>query len=250
MTLGAPGGYGDLASRDDYAAYQALLGSPGNVKARRELVEKFAHLVRVAIGRLGAQLSPYLDETVLMGRGLIALFEVAEHHQVSSPRFEEVAMRRIVEDLRRSARSTEWFRSAWSERVAPLCATAAEALLRPVRRSLGEGGADGGLGPRFTEAGLVFGVSPERILPVAELSSAQRGQLAAVIDDLPAPQRTLLTAYFQERLSFPEIAELLELPPAHVQALYGRAAVAIRAALTARNGGNESDDSNGNDRIR
>ncbi len=226
MTLGAPDGYGDLASRDDYAAYQALLcGSPDNVTARRELVEKFAHLVRVAMGRLGAQLSPYLDETVLMGRGLITLFEVAEHHQVSSPRFEEVAMRRIVEDLRRSARSTQWFRSAWSERVEPLCASASEALLAP-----------GESGNRFTEAGLVFGVSPERILPVAELNSAQRGQLAAVIDDLPAAQRTLLTAYFQERLSFPEIAELLELPPAHVQALYGRAAVAIRAALTAGNG--------------
>lgn len=225
MTLGAPGSYGDLASRGEHMAYQALLGSPANVTARRELVERFAHVVRVAMGRLGAQLSPYLDETVLMGRGLITLFEVAEHQQVSSPRFEEVAMRRIVEDLRRLARSTQWFRSAWSERVEPLCADAAEALLAP-----------DGLGPRFTEAGLVFGVSPERMLPVAELNSAQRSQLASVIDDLPAPQRTLLTAYFQDGLSFPEIAELLELPPTQVQALYGRAAVAIRAALTGPTG--------------
>lgn len=239
MTLEAIDTYRDLADRAHCLASRAAAwGGSDGLAARHELVQRFAHLVKVAVGRIGAVLAPYLDETVLMGRGLITLFEGAEHHQLYSaranaaPSFEETAARRILHDLRRSARGTEWFRAAWARRVEPLCAAAAwhgttadVALARELDLRPDE------LERRFVEAGLVFGVCPERMIPVARLSPAQRTQLAAVIAGLPTPQGTVLAEYFEHRLSFPEIAELLALPPAHVQALYGHAALAIRAAF-------------------
>jgi len=234
MTLEAVDCYRDLAYRDHSASSWALLcGSPNGVTARREVVEKFAHLVKFAIGCLGVQVSPYLDESLLVGRGLMTLFEMAQHQRFSSPGFEALAAGRIVEDLRRWARATDWFRSAWCARTEPLCTAverhgpyeddllARELGLRPHE-----------LKEHFAEAGLVFGASPERMIPVARVNSAQRGRIASVIADLPAPHGTLLTLYFKERLSFPEIAELLDLPPAQVQMAYARAAIAIRAAVT------------------
>jgi DNA-directed RNA polymerase specialized sigma24 family protein len=252
MTLEAIDTYRDLADHDHCLSLRAAAWEvPDGLAARRELVRRFAHLVKVAIGRIGAVIAPYLDETVLMGRGLITLSEAAQHHRLySAPAnaarsFEEMATRRILHDLRRSARATEWFRAAWSRRVEPLCAAVRDSpcdyvTLRVAEQSpanaapareLDLRGAE--LEARFTEAGLVFGVCPEHMIPVAHLSPGQRAQLAAVIAGLPTPQGTVLAEYFEHSLSFPEIADLLALPPAHVQALYGRAAAAIRAAFEA-----------------
>ena len=233
MTRAALATYRDLTYDGHCPASRALLrGSCHGLATRHELVQRFAHLVKVAIGRIGAQLSPYLDESLLIGRGLMTLVEAVEHTQVEDARFEELTGRYILEDLRRWTRTTAWFRAAWSQRVEPLCTAwrceprAEDGLAAELglpTRSLHE---------RFVEAGLVFGVSPDRMIPVAQVSPAQRADIASAIAGLRSPQVTLLTLYFQERLSFPEIVELLKLPPDEVQALYGRCAVTIRAALT------------------
>ncbi len=239
MTLEALATYRDLAYHNHCPASRALLhGSPESLASRHELVQRFPHLVKVAIGRLGAQLSPYLDESLLIGRGLMTLIEATEHAGMDETRFEEVTARQILEDLRRWAQGTGWFRAAWSRRVEPLCAAACRCDPRVDEDLAAELGLDtDDLQEAFVEGGLVFGVSPERMIPVGQLSPAQRADLASAIAGLRPPQAKLLTLYFQERLSFPEIVELLEVPPDEVQALYGRCAVTIRAALTTANDG-------------
>ena len=250
MTLDARDSYRDLACAGGCLSPWALGASTDGLASRRELVERSAHLVKVATGRLGAQLSPYLDESHLMGRGLIALMDAVDHGELASGHFEDVTARHILEELRRWARGTRWFRTAWASRVEPLCAAVADqhggkdalvcaqygrthrpgrlwhdAIARELDLPLDR------LQERFVEAGLAFGVSPDRMIPRGPLDVARRDGIAAVIGDLSPLQRTLLTLYYRERLSFPEIAELLDVPPAEVQGLYGRCAVAIRASF-------------------
>ncbi|MFW6438246.1 MAG: RNA polymerase sigma factor, partial [Armatimonadota bacterium] len=51
------------------------------------------------------------------------------------------------------------------------------------------------------------------------------------ISALPLQQRKLLTLYFADALSFPEIAETLRISPAEAQTAYGRAAASVRAQV-------------------
>jgi len=225
--------YRDLAGPDHCGLSWGVPGGAAHdLTPRGEVLEKFAHLVKLAIGRLGAQFSPYLDEGLLTGRGLMALMAAAERAHPGAAEFPEAATRQIIRELRRWARATEWFARAWSRRVRPLCAAVARhgpGDEEGVACELGLG--TGQLHGRFVEAGLVFGVSPDRMIPGPELSASARAAVAAAVAALPDPLCTLLTLYFRERLSFPEIAQLLDQPPDQVQAHYGRCAAAIRAAV-------------------
>jgi DNA-directed RNA polymerase specialized sigma24 family protein len=87
------------------------------------------------------------------------------------------------------------------------------------------------LAERYTEAGLVFGVSPELLMPSGTRAIDTSG-LTRAVDALPLEQRQVLTLYFEDSLSFPEIAQALELSPTEAQELYGRAATTIRARVS------------------
>ncbi|MEA3402295.1 MAG: hypothetical protein U9R79_13750 [Armatimonadota bacterium] len=192
-------------------------------------VARLTRVVRVAMGRLGCVLAPYLDEGLLLGQGLLALVEMAEGAPAGGEDIEPAALRLVVEHLRAWARASSWFRIAWPCRVAPLCACIAEHgpdRDGPLAEDLGLPAE--ALTERFMEAGLLFAVSPELILP----QGASAGAASAAVSSLSKRQRRLLNAYFQGGLSFPEIAELLGLPGAEAQELYGRAAAIIRAQVS------------------
>jgi|LSQX01.2.fsa_nt_gb hypothetical protein len=202
------------------------------VGAGCEVISQLSGIARVAVGRLGGQIAPWLDESLLMTHGLITLLEMTGGAGISrSEAAEEDALRRVVDGLRGWIRSGSWYQSAWLCRVGPLCAavSAGGGDDAAVARDLGLQRA--GLVERFVEAGLVFAVSPELLLPRRDASLAI--PLARSVDALPPRQRRVLTLYFRDGLSFPEMAELLGIAPARAQELYGRAAVAICGSLLA-----------------
>ena len=187
----------------------------------------------------------------MMGHGLATLLdssagEAASLEPADGLNGGERTLRRVVSGIRNWARGSSWFARAVPRRVDPLCASQAAGTAGPDEAIVAELDIEGReLQERFTEAGLVFGVGPELMLPHLSVACAgsagpedqqqsTRVMLADTISARPIEQRRVLTLYFQQNLSFPEIAELTDLPPARVQELYGRAAVCIRAELLDR----------------
>ena len=193
-----------------------------------EEIQRLTALVRVAMGRLGGSVSPWLDEGLLMAQGLVTLLEMAEDSG-GDAMADEGALGWVVSGMRTWARASSWYCAAWPCRIAPLCSALAEHGSAADRQIAGDLGLDEGrLEERYAEAGLVFGVSPELLLPGRATDA--RG-LSAAISELPRDQRKLLTLYFEDDLSFPEIAELLGMAPLDTQGTYGRAAARIRARV-------------------
>jgi hypothetical protein len=193
-------------------------------------LQRLTSVVRIAMGRLGAQISPWLDEGLLMGQGLVTLLELTGDPTDRVMRDHE-AVGWVVSGMRTWARASSWYRAAWPCRIAPLCSSLAERQDAPdlqTARDLGL--SEEQLSERYTEAGLLFGVSPELLLPASSLT-ARPGALTGAISQLPLQQRQLLTVYFEDGLSFQEIGELLDISPERAQRLYGRAATAIRAGV-------------------
>lgn len=189
-------------------------------------------LVRVALGRLGGRVSPWLDEGLLIGQGLTALIGVAAGPE-QTPLCDDAAVAAVVGAMRRWARASSWYHAALPCRVAPLCAARAAGCRTAARddqiaRELGI--AEDALPERYTEAGLLFGVSPELLLPERGSPAGAAG-LAGALAGLPVEQRRLLTLYFEDGLSFPEIASLLGVSAERAQESYGRAATLIRGRM-------------------
>lgn len=197
-----------------------------------EGIQRLTGLVRVAMGRLGGRISPWLDEGLLMSHGLRTLLEITDGSS-SDCLLDPAAVDWVVSEMRSWARASAWYRAAWPCRIAPLCSALAERTIGGLadREIAGDLGIDGGrLGERYAEAGLFFGVSPELLLPRRPAASGAR-DLTEAITELPIEQRRVLTLYFEDGLSFAEIAELLEVTAAEAQETYGRAAGRIRARV-------------------
>lgn len=202
------------------------------IEATRPQIDRLARTARLAVGRLGAQLRPYLDDGLVLGRALMALIEMGHAAVTSSPAAEAHALGVVVEGLRTWIRGGAWFEVAWSRRVKPLCRAATRYGINCPELLADQFGLDQSqLDTAFVEAGLVFGVCPERMLPPGRPRAQQHELLTMVVGELPEQQRTVLTLYFREGLGFGEIAELLDLTGRDLQALYGRAAVHIRSSM-------------------
>jgi len=194
-----------------------------------EQLRQFTSVVRVAMGRLGATITPWLDEGLLMGQGLVTLLELAGD-PAGEGALDDAAVGWVVSGMRTWARASSWYRSAWPCRIAPLCSSLAKrdadaADDRATARDLGLG--RDGLVERYVEAGLLFGVSPELLLP----EHPRAVGLTDAVSELAVEQRQLLTLYFEDGLNLPEIAEALEISPERAQETYGRAATKIRARV-------------------
>lgn len=234
---------GEEMSGDDSVARLAEAAWPLQMHSAED--ECLTSLLQVAAGRIGGQLAPWLDERLLLSQGLCALLETMGDDCSPLPAQSDhdgwsQRLRIAVRGMRNWARASCWFTRAWACRVAPLCAALwqrGDGKEAEVARDLGM--EPQALAGRYTEAGLLFGVSPDLILPTAAVThsgGAEQSLLAGAVSSRPVEQRRVLTLYFGEGLSFPEIAELLGRPPATVQETYGRAATAIRAHLLGAGG--------------
>ncbi|MFO8081853.1 MAG: sigma factor-like helix-turn-helix DNA-binding protein [Armatimonadota bacterium] len=229
--------------RDDQRVQGEFAGTrPDLREAERCEIRRLASLVRLAVGRLGGRISPWLDEGLLMGQGLMTVLEM---RGAGADGFtpEADAAGEVVRSMRAWARASSWYQAAWPCRIAPLCCSLAErgsedAGDHETARDLGLD--ETRLAERYVEAGLLFAVSPELLLPRLLLrdrpagprgSTHDDGRLKSAISELPLQQRQALALYFEDGLTFPEIAELLKITPDAAQAAFGRAATRIRAGV-------------------
>ncbi|MFW5866289.1 MAG: RNA polymerase sigma factor [Armatimonadota bacterium] len=205
-------------------------GAPTMLDHEREEMLRLTRLVKVAIGRLGGSVSPWLDEGLLMGQGLATLLELTRDAD-ESVAADGALLGWVVGGMRSWVRASSWYRASWRCRIAPLCSSLAE---RPPGGA-GDSQIAGDLGldrerlsERYAEAGLLFGVSPELLLP-SQIAASGARRVTDAVSALPLDERKLLALYFEDGLSFPEIAQVLEITPAEAQTTYGRAATSIRA---------------------
>lgn len=197
-------------------------------------IGELATQAKLAVGRLGPHLAPHLDESLVIGRAMMLLLQMSDPRTHRSSSAREQATLATVEGLRAWIKSGPWFEVAWRERIEPLREAAGHCGLESDEMLARETDLEPAqILARFVEAGLAFGVTPERMLPLARVSDESRRQVAHVIGELPEQQRTVLTFYFREQLSFPEIGDLLDLGPEQLQGIYGRAAIFVRAGLMA-----------------
>ncbi|MFW5867744.1 MAG: sigma factor-like helix-turn-helix DNA-binding protein [Armatimonadota bacterium] len=217
--------------RDDERAQDEFAGT-----------RRLASLVTLAVGRLGGRISPWLDEGLLMGQGLMTVLEMRGDPARGFAQGADAAGE-VVRGMRAWARASSWYQAAWPCRIAPLCCSLAERASEnagdhEIARDLGLDEMQ--LAERYVEAGLLFAVSPELLLPRLLLrdrpagprgSADDDGRLKNAISGLPLQQRQTLALYFEDGLTFPEIAELMEITPDAAQATFGRAATRIRAVV-------------------
>ncbi len=234
MTENAARGYAEMKQAQTLGWSCGEWDFPESASRDRGRIGELATQAKLAVGRLGPQLAPHLDESLVIGRAMMLLLQMSDPRTRRSSSAREQATLATVEGLRAWIKSGPWFETAWRERVEPLREAAGHCGLDCDELLARETGLEPAqIAGCFVEAGLAFGVTPERMLPLARISDDARQQVARVIGELPEQQRTVLTFYFREHLSFPEIGELLDLGPEQLQGIYGRAAIFVRAGLMA-----------------
>ncbi|MGI5818510.1 MAG: hypothetical protein ACOX9R_10500 [Armatimonadota bacterium] len=139
------------------------------------------------------------------------------------------AVQAISERLRTLLGGTQWYREAVLGRARPLCEAWRGAILagrEPTDHTLSSRlrlSRDELVG-RFVELATVFALEPAALLPEGvELSEG----VAVASHGLPCEQRLAISLYFEQHLTFAEIAQVMEVLPVRAQELIGRAVAAI-----------------------
>lgn len=140
-----------------------------------------------------------------------------------------VATEQVAHRLCDLLAGSEWYRHAVVGRARPLCDAWTGALLagrEPTDHLLRSWLRldDTSLSDRFMEMALVFAIEPAALLrPDADLHS----HLEAALTNLPPEQQIATSLYFQEDITFAEIARVMNVRPEQAQTLLGRASTAV-----------------------
>lgn len=198
-----------------------------------ELAEEHAWLVERLTSRIAVRWPAEIDPDWVRSHAAVALRRAAA--SVESERdLPIVGVQAMQERLRTLLGGAEWYREAMIGRVRPLCEAwrgaviagrepTDQTLCARLKLSVSE------LGERFVELAAVFAVEPAALLPGdAEL----REGIAMASAGLDAQQQLVLSLYFEQQLTLPEIADVLGVLPVRAQELLGRAAAAIAGEAT------------------
>jgi hypothetical protein len=193
-----------------------------------ELTEAHRWLVERMVERIAARWPEELDEGWVRSHAGIALAHVAARVEDESDLPAE-AVRAIDERLRTLLGGTEWYREAMLARARPLCEAWRGAVLAgrdPTDRTLCARlrlSAEGLL-ERYVELATVFAVEPAALMPRGR--SLEEG-IALAVGGLPTEQMLVASLYIDQKLTIPEMGQVLDVLPVRAQELLGRAAAAI-----------------------
>ena len=208
-------------------------------------LKQYIPIVKTVINRLGGYLPPDIPESTLIGRGLLALMEAAENYSADEPDFDRLAERYIWRAVAGTLRQSQCFTEQ---------AHGALARLEEAYRTLetrGQGANDEALAEvlavsveeineYLAKVSALFAALPAQILeverpggrgPLPHSLADWQQQLGRAVARLPQAEQLVVALYYFEDLTFPEIAEILEIDVARVQQLFGRAAVLLRSHL-------------------
>lgn len=209
-----------------------------------QAVKKYVPVVKTVINRLGGYLPPDVPESTLIGKGILALMEAAENCPPDNPEFEQVAPRYVWRAVASALKQSQCFTQDTSQALHTLEAVCQrltsrgqpvddEALAEALEVSLDQ------IRGYLAKISTLFAALPAQVLPAAPQPRSPlphslpgwQTQIARAIARLPQQEQLVVALYYFEDLSFPEIAEVLEMSLLRVQQVFGRAAVLLRVHL-------------------
>ncbi|HEY3398265.1 MAG TPA: sigma factor-like helix-turn-helix DNA-binding protein [Armatimonadota bacterium] len=206
-----------------------------------EVLRRYLPLVRLALSRLARHLPPDLPLEALEGRALLALVQAAQSRPEGSEGFDHYARLTVWRALTDCLGQSRHFQQSTREALRRLSCAVEQALclglegreeelasllacpLEALREDLGQ-------------VAALMAADPGAILATArgEGLPALESQLARAVCELPSMEGLVVALYYFDDLTFPEIAEVMEISEPEVEWAFGRAALLLRARLGER----------------
>lgn len=267
---GADGGRVAAGTPEEIRALWPRFRSSRDPELREALIRHYIGLVRLVAGRLLLRLPPHVSQDDLEGAGVPGLVAAIETYDPEKGvDFATYARRRIrgaildelrdLDPLPRSLRhkgrrieraiailEQRLLRAPTHEEVADFLGMPLSALdhtLHDLRGGLqvpldaGWPGGDEDEGENGGRPPVPDGTTPSpwQALAIKE----RRSLLGAILEELPAPERLVLSLYYYEELTMKEIGAVLEVSESRVSQIHSAALLRIRARLRRRKLGSE-----------
>lgn len=234
----------------------------GEEKAREEMVQAFAHLVKISVVKLVPTLPPNLDQEDLIGAGYIGLIRAVDQFDPErGVKFETYAISLIRGAILDALRREDWVPRSTRDKARNL-----QNLYMVLERRLGHPATDeemaAALGLDIDEFHTLLYetsrtslVSLDDILTNADaeempLSESMKGDspdpqvelerkemsraLSSSLDSLPERERIVLYLYYFEALTLKEIGRELQISESRVHQLHGQAVRRLARQLSDR----------------
>ncbi len=203
----------------------------GDLRRRDRLVQEHVSIVRDVVARIGGCLPEFIDFGDLAGHALATLIDAASDFAGPISHFAEYVRSRVTRTVVACVTGHVWYTT---------CARADAIALRDayadLRRRTGVMPSDAafaesldldmsGLEDRLSTVSAVMSIEPPVVLAPAQ--GPHRLPLREAISALPELERTVCALYYQDELSLPEIAEVLDLRPKAARTAFARAALML-----------------------
>lgn len=230
----------------------------GELPARDRLVEIYLWLVRYVAGRLMVGLPSHFEQDDVEGHGCFGLLDAVNRYDMGrGVRFETFAIPWVRGACLKGIRALQWA-PALRKRVLQLeeahlhlyhrlgrepdaAELAAHLHISPddLEQRIAETGCLSVLSLEETllgeEGGSTLGeqlADPHALDPAeAAFVALRRDQLALAIDSLPEQERMVVALFYHEGLLAKEISQLLNLTPARISQIHGKAILRLRGKL-------------------
>ncbi len=235
-----------------------------DVKARDQIINQYAYLVKITAGRVVANLPPNLERDDLVSAGVIGLVKAVDQFNPDRQvKFETYAIALIRGAILEMLREEDWVprsvrdsvktlektysrlevklgRPATEEEVAAemnttpddlqkVLVNASRAAVLSLDDVLLGAGPQGDGGERLHLADMI---ADEAAVVLTDVEmAARRDALAASIDRLPDRERLVVALYYYEGLTFKEVGKVLAVSESRVYQLHTQAVLRMRAAL-------------------
>lgn len=255
----APAPDGEAVDLSGYGAYGNTPG-PGLGMSRDELVNRYAHLVKYVVGRLGVSVPGLFDHEDAMQAGVLGLLRAIDAYRPeAAASFESYAILRIRGAILDAVRSLDTVGRAGRE-----AARAIQGAIRDLQHELGRSPMEGEIAARLgmpvaryrerLQAASVVTVSldehdardnddesamladnapdPNAVDPADE--AARRDSIASLVQEigrLGQRSRMVLALYYQDEMTFKEIGQVLGVTESRVCQIHTEAILALRGRL-------------------
>lgn len=237
---------------EDFSVYRKPL-------AREDLIEHYAYLVKVTVGRLVASLPGGMDREDLVGAGIVGLIKAVDHYDITrAVKFETYAIALIRGAVLEMLREQDWvprsireqiraFDRAVSslelemgrvpseqeiadrmgvsiQQVSDLVVRARRTTVHSLEDVVGAGGEDG---LKLVDLVIDEGTNTDREIQGREL----RRILVDGADRLPEREKLVVALYYHSGLTFREIGKVLGVSEPRAHHLHSQAMTRLRSHL-------------------